>query len=98
MTQIINKKTLENLEELARLKVKIEREEKMLKNLERILEHFGELKEVNTNKVLPMSGGTFSRNIIREDELVNDIFFGAETTSQFPERNKDFLRIPPVFE
>ncbi|KKU98773.1 MAG: Aspartyl/glutamyl-tRNA amidotransferase subunit C [Candidatus Jorgensenbacteria bacterium GW2011_GWC1_48_8] len=80
------------------MELKKSEEEKLLKDLEKILGHFEELKELDTEGVLPMSGGTFSRNILRADDLEETKLAGEKSVSQFPERDKGFLKIPPVFE
>ena len=52
---IIDKKTLEHTAELARIELDGREEGKILKDLEKILEYFEELKEVNVGGVLPMN-------------------------------------------
>ncbi len=94
---MITKKELEHLAELARLELTKGMETKLLKDLEDILGHFEELKEVNTDKVKPMTGGTESVNIWREDEVDGRIP-KEKALEQFPERAKGYLKVPPVFE
>lgn len=90
---MINKKTLQNLVILSRIEIK--NEEKILKDLEEILNYFGELKKVDTQNITPMDGCNFSENIFREDNgrgiLANDL------TAYFPEKQDGFLFVPPVF-
>lgn len=64
---IIDKKTVEHLAELARVELKDEEKEKLARDLEKILKHFEELKEVDTGGVRPMDGGTFEENVFRAD-------------------------------
>jgi aspartyl-tRNA(Asn)/glutamyl-tRNA(Gln) amidotransferase subunit C len=93
---MISKKELENLAGLARIELKKEEEEKLLKDLEEILKYFEELKEIDTTGVSPMAGGTFTENVFREDEKKN---LGSKNiTDSFPETKDGFLKIPPVFE
>lgn len=93
---MISKKELENLALLARIELKNEEEEKLLKDLEKILKHFEELKEVDTTGVSPMAGGIFTENVFREDERQH---LGSKNiTDSFPEKKDGFLKIPPVFE
>src|SRR3989344_5068140 len=95
----INKKSLEHLADLARLKIDSRKEEKFLKDLQGILGHFQELQSLNTENVLPMTGGTQMKNVFREDEKKRDKT--AETRNAvdaFPERDSGYLRIPPVFK
>ena len=83
---------------LARIKLTPEESEKISGDLEKILGHFEELKELDTEKVAPMTGGTSVKNIFREDELdkKRDVSGGPE---QFPDSTKDgYLRVPKVFD
>jgi len=65
----INKKTLKYLAELSRIELKKESEEKLLKDLQKILAYFEELESVDTENIEPMTGGTIEKNIFREDAL-----------------------------
>lgn len=81
---LINKKTLQYLAELARIKIEAKKEEKLLKDLEEILTYFEELKALDTSAVLltrlpsptaqaiggPVTGGTNLNNVFREDEPI----------------------------
>ena len=94
----LHKKDVEHLAGLSRLELLSEEAGLLTKDLERILNHFEELKEVNTEGVLPLTGGTSLSNIAREDvaEVNDDTGLGKD---QFPEANGDgFLKIPAVFE
>lgn len=94
----LDKKDVERLAELARLELTSDEAELLTKDLEKILDHFKELKEVDTEGVLPLTGGTSVKNITREDaaEVNDDTGLGK---NQFPDKNDDgFLKIPSVFE
>ena len=78
---LINKKTLEYLAELSRIKIEGRKEEKLLKDLLEILNYFEELKESNTENIEPtrppefaqaksgaVTGGTNLENVFREDD------------------------------
>ncbi len=63
--------------------------------------YFDQLKEVDTENVEPMTGGTFQKNIFRED--VSDIRREINATNEeiieaFPEKENGLLKVPPVFE
>jgi len=96
MTSPINKESLKHLAKLARLELSDAEEERMLKDLQNILGHFDELKQLNTDGVEPMSGGTEIKNAFREDEERENTDRGAGTDA-FPETDNGFLKIPPVF-
>lgn len=93
----LHKKDVEHLASLARLELSLHEAEMLTKDLEKILDHFEELKEVITDGVLPLTGGTGLNNIAREDtaEVNDDTGLGKD---QFPSANDDgFLKIPAVF-
>jgi Asp-tRNAAsn/Glu-tRNAGln amidotransferase C subunit len=63
----IKKETIKHLAELSRIKLTEKEEEHLLKDLLKIINHFNELEEIDTSKVLPINGGTNNLNIFRED-------------------------------
>lgn len=95
---LIDKKTIKKLAELARMEIGAKEEAPLLEDLEKILEHFEELKELDTEKVEPMAGGTFSRNVLREDGSEETKLAAEKSVEQFPEKESGFLKVPPVFE
>ncbi len=97
MASIITKKELDHLAELARIKLTEKEEEKLLKDLPNILNYFEELKALDTTGVKASAGGTQIKNAFREDnerEGTNK----QKGTKSFPEKEHDYLKIPPVFE
>jgi aspartyl-tRNA(Asn)/glutamyl-tRNA(Gln) amidotransferase subunit C len=107
MSSTIGKRELEHLAKLSRIELDPAEEEKLLKDLGAILEHFNELKALNTAAVPPMTGGTDLRNVFREDGAGTDgraENSGRENTNRgagveaFPESKDGYLKIPPVFE
>lgn len=97
MPSPINRKTLKYLAELARLDLLKKEEDRLVKDLQKVLEHFEELAEVTDAEVTPMTGGTNLKNVFREDEKSSETNTGAGVQS-FPEEADGFLKIPPVFE
>lgn len=95
---IIDKKTLEYLAELGRIELDKKHEKKMLDDLQNILGYFDELKEVNTEGVEPLAGGTIETNICRNDEGFENQSSTANLIDAFPDKEGDFLKVPPVFE
>lgn len=100
MSQIIDKKTLEHLAELARIEINKEQEEKLLKDMRNILAYIKELEDLGTDNVEPLDGGTENKNVFNpDDESVKKIEFNKEKTmGSFPKNEGNFLKIPPVFE
>ena len=97
MASALGKRELEHLANLSRIKLDPKEEEKLLRDLGNILDHFKELQALDTSNVLPMTGGTDLRNVFREDTERESTNRGAGT-ELFPESEGDFLKIPPVFE
>lgn len=95
---MITKKELQHLAELARLEIKEADQEKLLRDLEKILGHFEELKEINTENVEPVSGGHDLKNVWREDGIKESRPNRHPAVDAFPETENGFLKIPPVFE
>lgn len=99
----IDDKVLSHLFKLARIEEEIDpvRREKLIFDLSKILDHFSQLQEVDTEGILPLAGGTYESNIWREDvpeeQRVVDISIPQELQSQFPEREQSHLKVPPVF-
>ncbi|MBU4348661.1 Asp-tRNA(Asn)/Glu-tRNA(Gln) amidotransferase subunit GatC [Patescibacteria group bacterium] len=93
----IDKKNLKHLSELARIKISPEEESRLLKDFEGILDCFEELKKLNVSNVVPMTGGTNLKNVVREDEFnaVKDLGKGKEA---FPETKDDYLKVPSIFK
>ncbi len=91
-----DKKTLEYLAELGRIKLAESEKSKLLKDLQEILNHFQELEKLDTTNIEPMSGGTFEQNIFREDEIKEEQ--KEKPIEAFPKKENNFLKIPPVFE
>lgn len=93
----INKKSLEHLADLARLELSEKESEKFLNDLGKILEHFQELQEMNTENVIPMAGGTGLKNVFREDGETKNSLTSDLVAEAFPEKEKHWLKVPPVF-
>ena len=94
---LIQKKDIEHLAELARIGLHENEKEKLLGDLEKILIHFDELKEVNTDNVIPVTGGTELRNVLREDIVLPDRLNPDASVDAFPDNERNYLKVPPVF-
>ena len=94
----INKKSLKHLAELARLELTKKEEEKFAADLEKILQHFEELQALDTQNVTPMTGGTELQNVFREDGETKSSLSPDRVVEAFPDKEKHWLKVPPVFE
>jgi len=97
----IDKKSLEHLASLARIELDPNDEDGLVTDLQNILNHFEELQAINTNEVLPMTGGTSLKNIFRADAVESTEGSGElkeRIKKSFPESAGSLLVIPPVFD
>jgi len=105
---IFDKKTLEKLAELGRVKIGENKEEKLLSDLKSILGYFEELKEVDVSGVETMTGAVELKNfapeqvqcgagIFREDESIKSEAESVDLIDAFPETENGFLKVPGVF-
>lgn len=97
MSSSINKKTLEYLANLSRIRLEKKEEGKLLEDLQEILNYFELLKEVGTEDIEPLSGGTTTENVFREFEK-EEKEEKEKLKEQFFEKKDNYLKIPPVFE
>jgi len=97
MASSLSKQDLERLAKLARIELDPKEEEKLLADIQNILEHVNELQTLPTDDVPPMAGGTDLKNIFRGDTEHENTNRGAGVKA-FPEEKSGFLKVPPVFE
>jgi len=97
----INKTLLKQLADLSRIKLAAKEEEEFTKDLQKILSYVDEIKEVDTEKVKPMTGGHSLKNIFREDKV--DFSKKAQSTNEagliidsFPDEERGYLKTPKV--
>lgn len=97
MPELLSKKSLEHLAKLARIEIRAREEEKLLKDLQNILNYFEELKGLDTSVVRGATPESSVKNAFREDGESENTNRGKGREA-FPQFRKSFLRIPPVFE
>lgn len=98
MNKSIDEKTLKHLAGLAR--IEIDDADKLLNDLQKILEYFENLKEVDVEKTEPLLGAAAQKNIFREDEprTGDEIISSEDLRKSFPETENGFLKTPAVFQ
>lgn len=97
MSELLSKKLLEHLAKLARIEIRAREEEKLLKDLQNILNYFEELKGLDTSGVKGATPESSAKNVFREDDERENTDQGKGREA-FPQFRKNFLRIPPVFD
>lgn len=82
---------------LARIKLTEAEKVQFTRELRDILAYVEELKAVDTDDVIPMTGGTDLRSVYREDKpnIFDDSGKGPDS---FPDEKDGFLRVPKIFE
>jgi aspartyl-tRNA(Asn)/glutamyl-tRNA(Gln) amidotransferase subunit C len=80
---------INHLLELARLELSNEEKEKIAHDLAKILEYVNQLQEVKTDNLEPMAGGTFSKNILRDDEI---------NSQKLNLEKEGYFEVPPIFD
>lgn len=99
---VIDKQSLNHLAQLARITLTAGESKKLLKDLEKILAHFEELRAVETAGVEPMTGGTALRSVFRDDvvdfsQRSATVSHEGRIISAFPETERGYLKVPRVF-
>ena len=97
----IDKKQVEHIAELARIKLSDEEKEKFSKELSQILDYFETLKKVDTENVLPISQAAGVKNVLREDkeEKIEEQARDKrreKILKNVPEKEKDYIKVKSV--
>ncbi|MEI6479848.1 MAG: Asp-tRNA(Asn)/Glu-tRNA(Gln) amidotransferase subunit GatC [bacterium] len=94
---MISKSEVKHLAELSRIELTDEEEERLAHDLGKILDHFAELKEVDTEKVSPLTGGALIMNALRDDSDSRGRIENDMAVEEFPDKAGGLLKVPPVF-
>jgi len=70
---------------------------RLQRELNRILEHFAELQQLDTDGVEPMSHAVPMVNVLREDEIRASLPI-EEIVSNAPDGTDEFFRVPRIVE
>lgn len=93
----ITDKKVDELATLARLRFEGEEKEAIKQDLEKILAMCEKLNEIDTDGVEPLIYMTNNVNLLREDEVKQDISH-EEALKNAPKKDSDFFRVPKVIE
>jgi len=88
---------INHLLELARIELSFQEKEKIVLDLEKILDYVKQLQEVDTAGVEPMTGGSLLENICREDEEKEKQDLSEELKKSAPSLKNNYFKIPPIF-
>lgn len=93
----INKETLEKIAHLARLEFDAKSEDKMLKDMNNILQFVEKLQEVDTENVEPLRSMSFEINQLRIDKQGEQLSHESGLKNA-PKKDADYFRVPKVIE
>lgn len=93
----IDKETLHKIAHLARLEIRPESEEKMLKDLTSIVNFVEQLNQVDTDGVEPLTTMSQEINAFRADE-VKPHLSREDGLANAPLHDDEFFRVPKVIE
>ena len=93
----VDNKLVDQVAHLARLEFNEEEKEQIIKDLSNILGFVEQLNEVDTTGVEPLVYMTDEINVIREDEVKQDITH-AEALLNAPKKDSDYFRVRKVIE
>lgn len=96
---MIDKKQVQHIARLARLKLTIQEVKTYQKQLGKILDYVGQLKKIDTKKILSQTGGTRLKNIFRSDKVEK---ISKKTREKLlnnaPMKQGDYIKTRAVFE
>ncbi len=89
--------TIRKLAHLARLEFNEEKEQEMLKDLNKILNWVDQLRELDTENVEPLVHMSEEVNVMRDDVAENTITHD-QALKNAPKKDSDYFRVPKVLE
>lgn len=93
----VDKETIRKIAHLARLEFSSEKEEEMVKSMNRILDWMEVLSKVDTDNVKPLTHMSDEVNVLREDGVKEGLSH-AEALLNAPKKDSDYFRVPKVLE
>ncbi|GIV29590.1 MAG: aspartyl/glutamyl-tRNA(Asn/Gln) amidotransferase subunit C [Bacteroidia bacterium] len=91
----INEELIDQLAHLARLEFNQEEKQKILNDLNRILDYIDTLNELDTKDVEPLVYLSPNQNILREDEVIETLK-KEDALSNAPKKDSDYFRVPKI--
>jgi aspartyl-tRNA(Asn)/glutamyl-tRNA(Gln) amidotransferase subunit C len=93
----INKDTIKKISKLARISVTKGETDRLEKDLNSILKFVEQLKELNTDKILPIASVSDQSLTMSKDEI-KKINEKDEILTNAPEKNSNYYIVPKVIE
>ena len=93
----LDRESLHKVAHLARLEIKPDEEEALLKSMDSVLTWMDQLNAIDTNNVEPLTHISDEYNNWREDEGKN-MLTRAEAISNAPSKTDTYIMVPKVIE
>jgi aspartyl-tRNA(Asn)/glutamyl-tRNA(Gln) amidotransferase subunit C len=93
----INKDTIKKISKLARISVTNEETDRLEKDLNSIIKFVEQLKELNTDKIVPIASVSDQSLTMNKDEI-KKINEKEEILKNAPEKNSNYYIVPKVIE
>ena len=92
-----DKKDVEYVANLARIKITSQQESSLEEQLSKIIGYIDKLKELNVDGIEPSRGARIARDVFREDKVIPSEC-REEILKNAPSREGDYFKIPKVIE
>jgi aspartyl-tRNA(Asn)/glutamyl-tRNA(Gln) amidotransferase subunit C len=89
--------TIRKLAHLSRLEFNEEKEQEVLKDLNKILNWVDQLRELDTENVEPLTHMSAEMNVMREDVAANTVTH-EQALLNAPKKDSNYFRVPKVME
>ncbi|MFY0591246.1 Asp-tRNA(Asn)/Glu-tRNA(Gln) amidotransferase subunit GatC [Roseivirga sp.] len=93
----VERKDLKKVAHLARLNVQPEQEEKLVADMNNILDWVDKLSELDTENVEPLTHMTKEQNVLRDDKAKNELKTDAGLKNA-PSHDGTFFKVPKVLK
>jgi aspartyl-tRNA(Asn)/glutamyl-tRNA(Gln) amidotransferase subunit C len=93
-----NKETIRSLIQLSRIDCTEEEQERLLKDLEKIIHYFEQLEEINTDNIPPCNQVLEGMHNVMRDDVVGSTLPREEFLANAPSQIGGMIRIPPVIK
>ncbi len=93
----IDKSTVDKIAHLARLSFDDKSKEKMLSELNAIIDWIDKLEEVDTEGIEPLTNMSHEVSVVREDEVKNELSH-EEALKNAPKKDSNYFRVPKVLD
>lgn len=97
MAEKITDEMMEHLEILSKLKLNLEEKKRAKQDLQKILDYFEKLKEIDTREIVPSAHWKTEENIFREDVVTNKED-REQMLANAPSREGGWYKVPKTLD